>query len=234
MKKKMIAVAVLLVAVVVTASQVAGTYAKYTSTGTIKSDTARVAKWNIDLTNTSMFHDTLDLFKESYTTGVQSAGGDVIAPGAYGKASLTVGYGTNAPEVDYQIKATATVTDLTEKLHFAVVNNTSEKTITATGGEGEAFEGEGTVANYTLSKDDLAKVIQFILSGNITGTSETINAGETIANKDTSYTIYWMWDFDDSGSGTYDVADTELGNGEYTTQTAAKIEVTVTATQTKK
>lgn len=99
MKKKMSLLAVLLMAVAVTAYSVSGTYAKYTSSTDSKSDTARVAKWDIDFnTLDTVDHAfTFDLFDtivdtdDSGETDVWSNAADkVIAPGTKGEFIISL------------------------------------------------------------------------------------------------------------------------------------------------
>ena len=117
MKKKMTILAVLVAAVAITSYSVAGTYAKYTSTSTA-SDTARVAKWGIGVTN-----KIENLFANSYILDEQDndieAKEAVIAPGASGHYSFQF-TGENAPEVAYKLKATVNITDPTGKLKFFI------------------------------------------------------------------------------------------------------------------
>ncbi len=95
MKKKMTAFIALVMAVVITASSVSGTYAKYT-TSAESADEARVAKWAVNATN------TVDLFASSYIVGGTKATGTageetivqstekVVAPGTKGEYSFTL------------------------------------------------------------------------------------------------------------------------------------------------
>lgn len=99
--KKMTILAVLLIAVAVTAYSVSGTYAKYTTTKE-STDSARVAKWGIGVEN------EIDLFAASYT-GVQSAdGANVVAPGTKGEYTFAL---TGAPETNYTLVVEATGTE---------------------------------------------------------------------------------------------------------------------------
>lgn len=99
---KMLAIAALLVAVAVTSYSVSGTYAKYTTSKTY-TDSARVAKWGIGMTN------EVDLFYSNYTD-VKSANGTdaVVAPGTQGNYTFAL---TGTPETDYTLDVTVTGED---------------------------------------------------------------------------------------------------------------------------
>ncbi len=227
MKKKMIAVAVLLVAVVVTASQVAGTYAKYTST-VKSSDTARVAKWGINTTN------KVDLFKDSYILSGSSAGikasdtDKVIAPGASGYYTFSIS-ASNAPEVAFKLGVTANITDNTGKIKFFLEK--AEYDANTFTEDKESFKGQSDFAGtFAALLGDQEYEPNYTSYADLTG----------------NYTLYWYWDFEDSSSAEQEnKTDTYLGNGkdkssgelgtDYTTKgkEAVKVEVTITAEQIK-
>lgn len=116
MKKKMSLLAVLLMAVAVTAYSVSGTYAKYTSSATA-SDSARVAKWDIDF-NTLDTDDhtfTFNLFEtvldsDGVSTETHIGASDIIAPGTSGEFTMSL---QNKSEVyaNYSIDYTVTNTN---------------------------------------------------------------------------------------------------------------------------
>lgn len=103
MKKKMMILAVLFLAVVVTGFSVSGTYAKYISAVDV-TDEARVAKWQLqykdkygvtDVTEATTTQE-IDLFKESYTfngkTYAESlSNGNIVAPGLKGEYTFELG-----------------------------------------------------------------------------------------------------------------------------------------------
>ena len=106
-KNKMMRIAsVLLIAVLMTTCAISGTFAKYVTEGSA-ADTARVAKWGVQIT--SVAANTNTFFKGEYdtedtTTGAgitysvdSSEGSDVIAPGTEGEwVNVSV---TGTPEV---------------------------------------------------------------------------------------------------------------------------------------
>lgn len=92
---------------------VSGTYAKYTSSNTAE-DTARVAKWEIELNDTNIKTAEIDLFNTIYDSGTTNAETDVvttetlIAPGTSGKFDLQV---KNKSEVTAKYGIDFTVTN---------------------------------------------------------------------------------------------------------------------------
>ena len=84
------------VAVLLTASVLSGTLAKYTTTAE-GTDSARVAKWGIVMNSTGS-----STFKDSYDSSVATskAGEKIVAPGTSGSAIYAV---TGTPETAYEI-----------------------------------------------------------------------------------------------------------------------------------
>lgn len=99
----------LVICTAVTFSEVAGTYAKYTSTAQL-TDTARVAKWDIDVEGADMTASTnINLFDhtDANTLATGTDGKKLIAPGTKGSFAIDV---QNKGEVtaEYTIAFTAT------------------------------------------------------------------------------------------------------------------------------
>lgn len=168
MKKKMTVLCGLLMAVVITAYSVSGTYAKYTSSMST-TDTARVARWSINVGDSST--KTLDLFKDVYGDNkvVGTDGALVVAPGTSGSYKFEFSGNT---EVAYTLAATATIT-----------NNTV------------VYDGDTTVSPIKFSIDggttwfeaaDLANELSDAISG-------TYDAGEVTVNP---ITLQWKWAYD--------------------------------------
>ena len=110
MKKKITVLAVLLLAVVTTAYSVSGTYAKYTSSKE-SSDSARVAKWGINITNDIDLFDASYLSTDDTTTDVANGTDDdknVVAPGTKGEYTFKL---AGAPETNYTLVVDAEGTD---------------------------------------------------------------------------------------------------------------------------
>lgn len=186
-KNKMMRIAsVLLVAVLLSTSVISGTFAKYTSTAT-GTDSARVAKWDIQfnnaqmpLTNTFSF----DLFKDYTDENVDVNGANddaiVIAPGTKGDFTIEL---TNSSEVNAHYKIDYVVTN---------ANNIPVMfRVTTTAGEGNP-----TVGDWTSDIADIA-FVDFDMNDSVT------------------YKIEWQWAFngtdDGAADGQTDTTDTTLG-----------------------
>lgn len=108
---------------VVSMGSVAGTYAKYTSTQTY-TDTARVAKWDIEsgaVTDWDLFADTKS--QSNLTDDKDADGNKVIAPGSTGTADFKFTAGTNT-EVDYTVSlSNAVVTDNIGRITYTLKEN---------------------------------------------------------------------------------------------------------------
>lgn len=154
MKKKLSILAVLVLAITVTAYSVSGTYAKYTSNAAGTS-TARVAKWaftvnSANITKTNTF--TFDLFKTvkdsdgAAETDVKvGADENIIAPGTSGSFKIAL---ANASEVNAKYSIAYTVTnDANIPVEFSVNGtdwtkdlttlNVTDAAINMTSGEAE-------------------------------------------------------------------------------------------------
>lgn len=213
-KPMRVAMAVL-VATMLSACMVGGTFAKYTSSAS-GSDTATVAKWEINVSNTNGDNKvditenpaiTFDLFKTVNNTGNTVAEGNVavatgtdthlIAPGTAGSFALRI---ENASEVKakYSIELTETANTSNVPLQYSV--------------------------NGTTWKDSIDELEM----GALTDVSIDMNAIDT-------KTVYWRWVFEgttDSGhAGQTDATDTALGVAAQDTAPQVTITAKVTATQ---
>ncbi len=192
---KMAIVAVLVALVAVTTYSVGGTYAKYTDTYTGTSDSARVAKWAIEMKkdgSTDALSKTFnfDLFKAlkeadgtTEETDVSSTD-TVIAPGTGGKVQLNL---ANNSEVNAQYKVVYTVTN---------ANNIPVE-----------FLVDG--AWVTALPDNSA-----------TATFTTINSGAT-----DQIDIQWRWAFEGTGSENYQTTQTDETDTQLGTAATATVEV---------
>lgn len=211
MNKKITVLGGLLMAVVMTAYSVSGTYAKYTSTFT-GSDSARVAKWAFSINDTAAttnqmsfdlfktINDTLDgnsetdVAKKGETINGTEITDNLIAPGTKGSFAIKL---QNNSEVNakYSIALAIAKTDENIPLEFCTTACDSE----------DNWESDITKLNIT----DVA-----------------MNMGA-----DATTTIQWRWVFE-RGTGdeiaTNDVSDTTLGAKGTDTIT---VTATVTATQ---
>lgn len=216
MNKKITVLGGLLMAVVMTAYSVSGTYAKYTSTFT-GSDSARVAKWAFkigDIADTSAEDAgttfTFDLFKTindtdgTAETDVAAKNGtdQIIAPGTQGSFSMklqnlsevTAMYG-----VKYDVTNTANI-----PVQFCTVTDTVDCTNDA--------DWKATIDEVVADK---------------TNTKLEMNSGA-----EAEVSIKWRWAFergaDDTEKNAADVVDTALGiDG----TAELKVDATVVVTQ---
>ena len=154
MKKKLSILAVLLLAVTISAYSVGGTYAKYTTTANV-TGTAPVAKWAIAMKSGGQeITTTFDLVSTRKDTVDSNAEADVaagkIAPGTYGNFALEVdGTGT---EVSFNYGLTFTVTNMPTNLKFySNADMTTE--ITAT-------DGVYSITSGTVAVDAESKIAQ--------------------------------------------------------------------------
>lgn len=224
MKKKLTVLGTLLLAVVISGYSVSGTYAKYTSSIDL-ADEARVAKWDIKMGQDSM--NTLNLFESSYFYGdddhltVQSIANaegkraDVVAPGTHGQYTFAL---QGEIETNYTIDLTATGKNTVvlkddagnityNPMRFYLDTNDSLKFNEINGWYD--FQGLLDALNALYSADG------------------TVYGPGTVDN--TSYTIYWKWDFETSAAA--NELDTILG------QTSAEhiisLDINITAEQTQ-
>lgn len=225
MKKKMSILGALVLAVVVTAASVSGTYAKYTSSFSA-SDNATVAKWVVTESDAQQFK----LFE---TTSNNATANNLVAPGGAKTASFE--FSVDA-EVDYTISVDNVA--LTNVAKLALTEGTESKGTTVTAEEKQKL----TDAKLMLG-DDYAPIMFTLTAANNNGHDVTatnnIEAIKTalkaiLEDKVTDYgtvTIGWSWAYEQD-AGIKDLTnrlDTELGkayNGKTITVT-----VNVTATQ---
>lgn len=174
MKKKMSILAALVLAVIVTGYSVSGTYAKYTTTFNGTTSAARVASWDIDVSDlnskTITASDTFEfnLFESVSDAHVKTGTGEnIIAPGTTGSFAIQL---ANNSEVTAEYTVEYTVDNKNVPLEFSIDNGTTWTTGLANvadavtmnmGGTDTitiqwrwAFTG-GASANYTTSQDDI-------------------------------------------------------------------------------
>ena len=218
-KNKIMRIAsVLLVAVILTTCAISGTFAKYVTSGS-GSDTARVAKFgvNVEATGTTFAKEYVTHDNEVVGTIAKSVVSteDVVAPGTGGSMAAFSLSGT--PEVAVNVAFTGTL-ELGDKW----VDSTShyycpiEITVGGTTFKGTAYNSADEFEEAV--NDKIADFTQNYAAGtNLSGIGANAPA------------ISWKWDFDDSGAGTNDSKDTDLGNA----ADPAKISLSVTATVTQ-
>lgn len=176
MKKKMSLLGILLLAVVVTAFSVTGTYAKYISKFDM-ADEARVAKWEFVFTdedgNEKENEFDIDLFKESYesfngtsTDTVSSESGvKVVAPGTYGEYLFNL---DGNAETNYTVGIAATIDN-------EIVDGSYNPIF---------FRLDG--GNW-MNSDDFEDELESLYDGKV------FEAGDAL---DKTHKIEWVWAFD--------------------------------------
>lgn len=222
----------LLVAVLLTTCVISGTFAKYVTTGS-GTDSARVAKWGVDIEiiSGSSFSNEYTTHDDLYTGAVSVKSVDdakVVAPGTSsadvdGDVTFKI---TGAPEVAVKVDIAF---DAKSEIKLAAgeyldYTTANDKTDTFN------LADEYYPVKFTLVQDGTTVVdagtlaaVETALNGdtNVYGPNETLNS---------TYTLTWAWaygEFDDISLD--DKADTYLGN-ESPAQTVA-YDLTITVTQ---
>lgn len=219
MKKKMVVLGALLLAVVLTGHSVSGTYAKYTSSFDLADD-ARVAKWGFQLNGQDPQETAFDLelFKTSYPASGDATKTDVlsttevVAPGTSGEYTFTL---TGETETNYTIAidttgSTNTIVDGTYNPIFFRVDN----------GNWVNLDQLGTELN-NLYKDK-------------------VFAAGTHSETPGNHKIEWMWAFELDNDGTDTTLPTFTSDNALDTKLATKatldsihLQIKITATQSE-
>lgn len=205
----------LLMLVLITCCAVSGTFAKYVTTGSA-TDTARVAKWGIELavTGDNVLYD--DAKSGDEVTAVKVLTNNLAAPGTYQKLATVALTGT--PEVAYQIKVEVDL-DLGDKW---IVGGAVYCPLVFTV-DGTEFKIDATNTTTALLEEAIEKAIMEAISGEEDGVAE-YNAGVAVPATAASVLIDWLWAFE----GNDDTKDTILGNAFNAT---IDFSLTVTVTQ---
>lgn len=208
--KMMRLAAIVLMLTLLTTCAISGTFAKYVSTASGE-DTARVAKWDFKVNNTTantsntftfdLFATVCDTNTTSDDTDVKDTGADgktLIAPGTWGYADIVLN-NTSEVSAKYAIAFGNTNTDI--PLEFVVVSDAS----------GEA-ECPATGWKTDLTDFDIAASADTTIT--VDGSAETVR-------------VYWRWAIgaSDDVNDTTNKNDTTLG-------LAGTAEVTLSATVT--
>lgn len=231
----------LLILTLITSCFVGGTFAKYVSRAEA-SDSARVAKWGVVISNgNDQGEDGVfsgDAFSTIYqgtvVDSVKSENGDkVIAPGTEGAFEMLKITGT--PEVAVEIDTVADVkltgdwVDAGGNFYCPLVFtiNGVEQTITATSAEDFETKLEGILTQYTNTEDGKP-----IPAGTDLSQSTSTNELPVLFRPDVD--LEWKWLFDVSEEN--DIKDTYLGDiaaGSIEGKTAPNIEITFETTVTQ-
>ena len=223
----------LLVAVLISTSAISGTYAKYVTTAS-GSDTARVAKWGVQVAvSGALFSDSYVEVADGNTPGstdltVKSSNSDkLVAPGTKNTEGITFSI-TGKPEVSVQIDVQ--IEDgVARDVYLAdgtYLDWTTGISTTAPDADKDTFTlatptGSYRPLIYTLVNDkneELAKgtleTIETYLEDNLSQIYPPNTVLEGIAGGTTGdYTLTWEWAFEQSSNvSLYDKADTLLGN----------------------
>lgn len=213
----------LLVAVILTTCAISGTFAKYVKSGS-GSDTARVAKFGVTVTGNA------DTFNKTYAKDDTSATltGDtvvstekVVAPGTFGDMAAFTLSGTPEVAVNVAFKGTLDIDgnwkDSSDAYYCPI-----EITVGDTGGTSSTtFKGTAYAS---------AELFEAAVNDEIATFTKNYEAGTNLSGIGANApAISWKWDFDDSGLGTNDSKDTDLGNA----AVPATISLSVTATVTQ-
>ena len=221
---------VLMVAVLLTTCAISSTFAKYTSSATKSTGTARVANWGIDISTT-----TPSLFANEYVIGektyVKSSGTDmVVAPGSKNEDTSACSFGitvTGKPEVAFELSATINVS----LNNWSVDNGTYYcPLIIKVNGEAVETDGITTAAGYEEAIEDKIASILFGKTmdendGDTNVYTQEYAAATTEDFSTKSCYVTWEWPFESNN----DVNDTKLGNN--TTKGTISFDYTITATQ---
>ena len=229
-KNKMMRLAsALLVAVLLTTCAISGTFAKYVETES-GSDTARVAKWGVDIEV-----ESFNLFTNQYEkqdagfTGTYSVKSnddkDVLAPGTKGSfANIAI---TGAPEVAVDVNVDATVT---------LSNNWYVDTVFY-------CPIVITIGDTTICGLKYANETEFVeaITNAIEGYSAKFDPNKDLSTIDANFDISWEWAFEDAdhvglecdcaaGAQT-DAEDTALGELATAGDLNLSITIAITVTQ---
>ena len=227
-KNKMMRLAsALLILTLLTTCAISGTFAKYVTSDTA-SDTARVAKFGVDVSASGALFDKNYFNEENGNTpaGTESANltvkssntDNLVAPGTKSSAEGLQFSVTGTPEVSVKVAFDLTIN------HEVFLNAPGEtgayKDFTNASDAGTfTFEDTYYPVKFTLKKGDTS-----LATGNLTEiqtklsslTSETYEAGTNLVDEIGAYTLTWEWAFEDNTSDAakalQDQQDTLLGN----------------------
>ena len=205
---------ILLMLCLITTCGVSGTFAKYTTGGTA-TDSARVAKWGVNVTVTGE-----DAFKTIYGTTVKSSGTHkVVAPGTNGSLGTVTITGTPEVAVNVTYDVSLTLTGWTDGA------NDYCPLVFTIGGETYGLTGIKTSskATPTHTYGTIAELISAV-EGAIEGINNSYAAGTNLSGKG-NISASWEWAF----SGNDDAKDTALGTA--LTPPTVEFSLTVSVTQ---
>lgn len=226
----------LLALVLVTSCFVGGTFAKYVTSDT-GSDSARVAKFGVEITANGA------TFAKEYATDdksvsgtiaksvVSSDGSKLVAPGTKGNmVSMTL---TGTPEVAVRVQYTATLT-LNDKWKDADDNFYCPLQFKIPAYSAEDHDWVNVVVDGTKFKD--AQALSREVESKISAFSATYEAGTPLKNltaeNHKAPSVSWEWPFQHEDGSDIDTKDTYLGD-QAAEGKAAEIQLTVVTTVTQ-
>ena len=211
-KNKMMRMAsMLLILVLLTTCTISGTFAKYVTTGSA-SDTARVAKWGVELSvEGELFSDSYKNTKTTYnesekgatiTVQADTKGTNVVAPGTKNTEGITFVL-KGKPEVDTKVEIVVKGLDDAEKATdiYLVAGNYKDYTT----GDANSFNLPYNYypvvftllnsENMELAKGNLAAIEKYLenLSGDYDANTDLSKIGE---NSNGTYKLVWSWEFE--------------------------------------
>ena len=221
---------VMLVLALLSTCALCGTFAKYTTKATNATDTARVAKWGVNLSAPS----DVTIFDASYAkdgtteianTVVSSTSGKVLAPGTKGdvpKATLS-GKTEVATKVSYKVDKL----DLTGWT-ISYTNSSSEAKTDEFYFPVKFTVGSDTVdTSSATSAADVKQAIQDALDDK----AVEVAAGTELSTGVTQPEIKWSWDFPSTADANTDIKDTALGTAANSTDQTIEIAISTSVTQ---
>lgn len=206
--------AILLVCVLATTCGISGTFAKYVTTGSA-SDTARVAKWGVELSVSAEGKLFNTEYSETGSVTVKSQTAEnVVAPGTADSVGITFTL-NGTPEV--ATKVTATLGDAKDvflkngdEIYYPV-----KFTLVHTYGDGAfSIKPAADAVNVSCVNDSTARTdtitgtlaeIQKVLN-QLTANMTKLNPGYVFND---TFTLTWAWEFGDPANNEL---DTKLGN----------------------
>lgn len=217
----------MLVMVLMTSSVISGTFAKYVTSGT-GSDTARVAKFGVEVTaNGEMFLKNYEKTDGTYTLGTNTVESSdtwkLVAPGT--TKGMTEVQLTGTPEVATRVTYGATVTLDAEKWKVAgeeyfPVYFTIEGMTYGTDDSGLGFDY--TFATVAELKTNVEAAIEACAEDYAPNTNLSTVSGDYP-------TVSWCWPFYTSDAN--DVKDTALGDKAVAEDITISVAITTTVTQ---
>ena len=216
-KNKMLRIAsVMLVLALITTCVISGTFAKYVTSKTGGSDSARVAKWGIGITidGGSVFENS---YNEGLVVGTDSA--LVVAPDTENEVANVVTI-TGTPEVAYTLKFEFTgITDIKVAKDLVMDPDPTGESDTYTVPEDYypvTFTLSGKIGGVEISKS--GPISDFATAYSVDIPANADRSG------DTDITLTWSW----SGETGHDAEDTYLGNNGERNTIAYTLKVTAT------